>query len=53
MRLLATNFSMRTFNPPMVRHLPNNSEKTLSGYTQENICNLNDHCNDDYNSSLE
>ena len=24
-----------------------------SGYTQENICNLNHHCNDDCNSSLE
>ena len=26
---------------------------TKSGYTQENICNVNDHCNDDCNSSLE
>ena len=28
-------------------------EKTKSGYTREKICNLNDHCNDDCNSSLE
>ena len=26
---------------------------TMSGYTQEKICNLNHHCNDDCNSSLE
>ena len=25
----------------------------VSGYTREKICNLNDHCNDDCNSSLE
>ena len=29
------------------------NDETKSGYTQEKIRNLNDHCNDDCNSSLE
>ena len=36
------------------RHLhTKNSIECRSGYTQEKICSLNDHFNDDCNSSLE
>ena len=34
-------------------HVSLSAHMTKSGYTWEKICNLNDHCNDNCNSSLE